>query len=375
MRNKAHNKARSNEIIIADKPDFVTRGDLVFRSKGVPFRTVNPWAISLVMAPLFAGCASHQIGPNRPVPIETDVAMVSSLAYPQDLATFASNWPDKGAARNEMLTARMYVSDMEYQVYEANLTKEMQDEGLLGTATVLGLTTSSTLVGAAATKTILSGIATGVAGLDKAYNEKELLSNAMQALQTQMRADRNAQAAQIYARMFTTDKKPTPISQYTWTMALSDAEAFIKQAPSRLPLSVSPKQLQRRLRTRLWPGLWQGQMHLRSQLLRRTPLRLPLQFRRRAPRLWRLFHPHTARHFPFPLGRPRIRGLSTCLRSLTCPQKQLASLKARCAPNRTRASPRSGREWWPSLIPEATTTSPVPVVFQNRGYCQSISPY
>ena len=73
---------------------------------------------------------------------------------------------------------------MEYQAYEANLTKEMQDEGLLGTATVLGLTTSSTLVGAAATKTILSGIATGVAGLDKAYNEKELLSNAMQALQT-----------------------------------------------------------------------------------------------------------------------------------------------------------------------------------------------
>ena len=47
---------------------------------------------------------------------------------------------------------------------------------MLGTAAVLGLTTSSTLVGAVATKTILSGIATGVAGLDKAYNEKELLS-------------------------------------------------------------------------------------------------------------------------------------------------------------------------------------------------------
>ena len=79
---------------------------------------------------------------------------------------------------------------MEYQVYEANLTKEIQDEGLLGTATLLGLTTASTLVSPAPTKTILSGLATGVAGLDKAYNEKELLSNAMQALQTQMRADR-----------------------------------------------------------------------------------------------------------------------------------------------------------------------------------------
>ena len=129
-----------------------------------------------------------------------------------------------------MLTARMYVADMEYQVYEANLTKEIQDEGLLGTATVLGLTTASTLVAPAPTKTILSGLATGVTGLDKAYNEKELLSNAMQALQTQMRADRKAEAAEIYAKMFrdagANVKKPTPIGEYTWTMALADAEAY-----------------------------------------------------------------------------------------------------------------------------------------------------
>jgi hypothetical protein len=184
----------------------------------------------LAIVPALVGCASHQVGPNRPVPIDADIAMVSSLAYPQDLATFAAGWPDKAVARNEMLTARMYITDMEYQVYEANLTKEIQDEGLLGTATVLGLTTASTLVSPAPTKTILSGLATGVTGLDKAYNEKELLSSAMQALQTQMRADRKAQAAEIYARMFRDTggaiKKPTPIGEYTWAMALSDAEAY-----------------------------------------------------------------------------------------------------------------------------------------------------
>jgi hypothetical protein len=183
----------------------------------------------LTLISTLAGCASHQVGPNRPVPIETDVSMVSSIAYPRDLATFASNWSDKAVARNEMLTARMYVADMEYQVYEANLTKEIQDEGLLGTATLLGLTTASTLVSPAPTKTILSGLATGVAGLDKAYNEKELLSNAMQALQTQMRADRKAQAAEIYAKMLRgtgNAKQPTPIGEYTWSMALADAEAY-----------------------------------------------------------------------------------------------------------------------------------------------------
>jgi hypothetical protein len=192
-----------------------------------PFRfQPSTTAVMLTLVPMLAGCASHQIGPARPFSIDNDVAMVYSLANPSDLSSFASD-PVK---RNDMVTARMYVADMQYQVYEANLTKEIQDEGLLGTAAVLGLTTSSTLVGAAATKTILSGIATGVAGLDKAYNEKELLSNAMQALQTQMRADRNAQAAQIYARMFTdvgnNVKRPTPIGEYTMAMALSDTETY-----------------------------------------------------------------------------------------------------------------------------------------------------
>ena len=195
-----------------------------------PFRfQPSTAAVMLTLVPMVAGCASHQVGPYRPVPIETDVARISSLAYPEDLAAFASTWPDRGAARNEMLTARMYVADMEYQVYEANLTKEIQDEGLLGTAAILGLTTASTLVSPAPTKTILSGLATGVTGLDKAYNEKELLSNAMQALQTQMRADRKAQAAEIYAKMLRgtgNAKQPTPIGEYTWSMALADAEAY-----------------------------------------------------------------------------------------------------------------------------------------------------
>jgi len=193
------------------------------------FKTIAPL---LGLVPALMGCASQQIGPDRPVPISDDIAMVRSIAYPQNLAAFAADWPDKAVARNEMLTARMYVADMEYQVYEASLTKEIQREGLLGTATILGLTTASTLVSPAPTKTILSGLATGVTGLDKAYNEKELLSNAMQALQAQMRADRKAEAAEIYAKMFRDAgggvKTPTPIGEYTWSMALADAEAYYR---------------------------------------------------------------------------------------------------------------------------------------------------
>jgi len=124
----------------------------------------------------------------------------------------------------------MYIADMEYHTYEARLTREMQDEGLLATAVNLGLTTSSTLVPLAQTKTLLSGIATGVTGLDKAYDQKELLSNTIQALQTQMRADRKTQAAVLYAKMFkdagNNTKTITPIAEYPLPMALSDTDAY-----------------------------------------------------------------------------------------------------------------------------------------------------
>ncbi len=194
------------------------------------FAVPKKWLFLLVVAATASGCASHQIGPNRPVSIDGDLAFVSPLAYP-NLNDFVTLSPRAQAeARNQIVTARMYVADMEYHTYESSLTREMQDEGLLATATSLGLTTSATLVGAAPTKTILSGVATGVTGLDKAYNEKELLSNAVQALQTQMRADRQRQAAVIYAKMFkdsgSNAKTPTPISEYTLPMALSDSEAY-----------------------------------------------------------------------------------------------------------------------------------------------------
>jgi hypothetical protein len=179
----------------------------------------------LIIAPLVAGCASNQLGPTRPISIDYDVALVWPLAYPQDLTAFNS-----ASGRNQILTARMYIADMEYHAYEARLTREMQDEGILATAVSLGLTTSATLVPLAQTKTLLSGIATGVTGLDKAYDEKELLSNTIQALQTQMRADRKTLAAEIYAKMFKdaghNTKTITPIAEYTLPMALSDADAY-----------------------------------------------------------------------------------------------------------------------------------------------------
>jgi hypothetical protein len=174
-----------------------------------------------------AGCASHQAGPTRPITIDDDVAWTKALVK-QELSDFRSAGSARqGEIRNQILTARMYIADMEYHYYEAGLTRELQDEGLLATAVNLGLTTSATLIPVAQTKTLLSGLATGITGLDKAYTEKELLSNTIQALQTQMRADRKEQAGVIYAKMFKDSTGGiTPITEYTLPMALSDLDVY-----------------------------------------------------------------------------------------------------------------------------------------------------
>jgi hypothetical protein len=177
-----------------------------------------------------AGCVSTTVGPIRPITIDDDVAYTRPIAEP-DLATFYNSTPlQQAVMRNQIVTARMYIADVEYHYYEARLTREVQDEGLAATLATLGLTTAATLVGSAGTKTILSGAATAVVGADKAYNEKDLLSNTVQALQTQMRADRKAQAAVIYAKMFRdaggNTKALTPIGEYTLPMALSDADVY-----------------------------------------------------------------------------------------------------------------------------------------------------
>jgi hypothetical protein len=178
------------------------------------------------IAAMVAGCTFGQTGPQRPITVADDVAMVRSLAQPEDLRMFyAADSATQANIRNQIVTARMYIADMEYHEYEARLTKEIQEEGLAATLATLGLTTSATLVAANETKTILSGIATAVTGADKAFNDKVLLSNTIQALQTQMRADRKEQAATIYAKMLR-GQGVTPIAEYTLPMALSDVDTY-----------------------------------------------------------------------------------------------------------------------------------------------------
>jgi len=174
-------------------------------------RSAGVW-LAIALLPLVAGCTATQLGPERPISIEEDVASIRALAEPVGPITVP--------VRNQILTARMYIADLEYHKYEAKLTRDLQTEGLASTLAILGLTSSAALITVASTKSILAETATVVTGADKAFSEKVLLSNTIQALQVQMRTDRQTQAAAIFAKM------ATPIDEYTLPMALSDVDKY-----------------------------------------------------------------------------------------------------------------------------------------------------
>src|SRR3979490_605953 len=107
-------------------------------------RTVITSVAFVASALSIAGCTSTQGGPKSPITIAEDVAYPRPLAEP-DLSTFYGAPPSTQAAvRNQIVTARMYIADVQYHYYEARLTREVQEEGLGATLATLGLTTAST---------------------------------------------------------------------------------------------------------------------------------------------------------------------------------------------------------------------------------------
>src|SRR3569832_2982126 len=92
-----------------------------------------PRIIALGGALLSTGCVLHQTGPVRPIAIDADVAMMRGLALSQsdDVSNFYNRSSAAQASiRSQIVTARMYVADLEYRAYEARLTKDNEEEGL-----------------------------------------------------------------------------------------------------------------------------------------------------------------------------------------------------------------------------------------------------
>lgn len=178
----------------------------------------------LLLASLaITGCVSNFVPtlrePDRLYSQDEEISYIKSQIDPETESVRVVS-ADTKADRNKFITLRMYAIDLAYSKYEAQLTHETEEAGLGATLINLGLTGAASVIPAGETTKALSAAATGVTGAAAAYDKDILLSQSIQNLETQMRADRNNQAAVIFANM------KCSVAQYTVGQALSDIEVY-----------------------------------------------------------------------------------------------------------------------------------------------------
>jgi hypothetical protein len=187
-----------------------------------PFRRVRILPL-MAIAIAVPGCnvVGSLGGPERIASVPDEIVEIK--AYANSYAGLSTGSPaDQLVARNNVIAARMYVIDMEYTQYEAQLLHEGQVVDFSTKLTSGVLTTAAGLIPAISTSHALADTATLVNGLDSAYNDKILKSQIIQSVMSSMRTARHDQAAVIYANMY------CPVSVYPFGFALSDLETYYR---------------------------------------------------------------------------------------------------------------------------------------------------
>ena len=116
----------------------------------------------------------------------------------------------------------MYLLDQAYFDYETRLTHDDQFFDALGTLASFSTSTIAAAIPLASATKTLSAVSAGMTGTVSMYQKDVLMSQTMQALQNQMRTDRDNRAAIIFARM------QCQYAQYPAAIAFSDLEDYAR---------------------------------------------------------------------------------------------------------------------------------------------------
>jgi hypothetical protein len=177
------------------------------------------------------GCATIRNSPPRAIDPWVDVDNLNGLFSLGGYLNLSGN-PDKQKIyRNDLINARILAMDLNYEKFEASLVREY---GLteLGTEwATLALTGASAVVPLAQTKTVLSAIAAGITGANASVGKNLLFKKTIEALITQMKADRKTVLLAIRQKM------EADTSSYPVTAALIDLEDYYRAGT--LPQAVS----------------------------------------------------------------------------------------------------------------------------------------
>ncbi len=158
---------------------------------------------------LLSGCKTVQGGPDRLYTVPEEVAQARGLlevapdGIPGLVARYYASVDETQRIffRNEIISRRMYIIDVEYSEYEEALTNERQKLGFFTTTAAAGLGIASSLTTPIRSAQILAGVGAAVLATRAAYDSEVIVAKTIQIAQGQMRALRDQKAKVIQTKI------------------------------------------------------------------------------------------------------------------------------------------------------------------------------
>jgi hypothetical protein len=166
---------------------------------------------------LLSGCAAFSGFPKRATDPSADLKLLESHIGAEKITACLNN--ESFSCRNEIIAARMHVTDIRFSEFEENLFRETRELGFGATLVTLGLTSGAAFAGGQASQ-VLAGVAAFIIGAREAFQKEVLAERTVVAIHTAMRANR----AQVALRLRTGLNQP--ITQYPLALGLSDLNDY-----------------------------------------------------------------------------------------------------------------------------------------------------
>lgn len=191
------------------------RGVGELRRRGMAF------GVLLLAGFFLSGCKTLD-GPNRMYSLAEEVAAARYTVETLTAQYYGSVGGATENVRNEIISRRMYIIDVEYSQYEQALTRERQEMGFITSTTAQGLNVAGSLFTPAQTVRILSGLAGGVGAVRGYYDSEVVIAKTIQIAQGQMRFLRDKVSDKIRRAM------AQPLSKYPLSLAMTDVEEYYR---------------------------------------------------------------------------------------------------------------------------------------------------
>lgn len=178
--------------------------------------------VRLVMAALLvpmvlSACAAFDGYPQRATDPEEDVKKLATLIDVTAMAACLKTPTD--TCRSEIVSARMYATDIRFSQFEETLFRDTRKAGFSATLATLGLNSAAAVSSGGASQ-ILSGLSAFIIGGREAYDKEVLAERTLIAIHTGMRARRAEVAFRIRAGL------SKSLIEYPVGSALSDLNDY-----------------------------------------------------------------------------------------------------------------------------------------------------